>query len=271
MYRDTMKHVTVFRAELFLAEFDTAGVLGSYHNVGLMSSYDLADSGLDIEEIMDSRQVTGTPAKRITAKVAPSWAGKLKSADPDNLALFQLGELGTYTQAATAITAQELGKVKVGAVFDLGMVKIASVQHVQTKVVSPATPIAFDVYVPSTGLGHYVLHADEGTIEIVALPDDVDSGDVIECSYTPTAIAAGAELMTILGATKTRKECRALIVGTSGEGLKYKTTLWKVAVEPDGALPTISEKSIEFGLKLTCLTDGVHTELWKQIRLTEPA
>ena len=237
-------------------------MLEPFRYLGIAPKVEFSSMGDDIEEIIDPRQVSSAPYKRIRRKRVPEFGLSLKAVNPQNLALVYAGTVAEYTQAASAVVLEQLGKVKLGGIYKLAKVNVNTVQVLQTK---EGSPVAF------TLATHYVIDKLAGVIEIVALPATVDETHDLECSYTPTVLTTGSGWAQGLAGTEPRVEGRMMLVGTSADGEKRLVQIWNVDLAMEGALPYVSENSAEFGLKVTVLTDDVHTNLWEDLQITAPS
>jgi hypothetical protein len=253
------------RGKVFFARKSSAGVLGPFLFLGNAPKLDFGTIGDDIAEVVDWTSSTSSPLTRISKKRAPEFPITLMEANPDNLALVFMGTNTEYTQAATAVTLEQLvGGVAVGAIYRLAKPKVATVSLLETVA---GTPVVF------SATTHYIIRdAESSLIEIVALPATVVGGEMMQCTYTPTAIVTGATAWRkITGGDVSRIEGALLYVGTSATGPRHKLEIWNCSIASDGAFPFIAADPVEFGLKVNVLSDANHTDLFELLELDNGA
>ena len=250
------------RGKIFFARKSTAGVNGPFLFLGNASKLEFGTIGDDIAEVVDFTSATSAPLTRISKKRAPEFPLTLMEANPDNLALIFMGDNNEYTQAATPVTLEQLvGGLKIGAFYRTAKPKISSVSLLETV---EGTPKVF------TATTHYVIRdAESGLIEIVGYPSGAVDGQLMQITYTPTAIVTGAAtaLRKILGGTVSRIEGALLYTGTGVLGPRHKLEIWNCSIASDSAFPFIATDPVEFGLKVTVLSDSVHTDLFELLEL----
>ena len=78
---------------------------------------------------------------------------------------------------------------------------------------------------------------------------------------------AATALRKILGGTVSRIEGALLYTGTGVQGPRHKLEIWNCSIAADGTFPFIATDPVEFGLKVTVLSDSVHTELFELLEL----
>lgn len=249
--------VSIGRGRVLLSRFSDAGVKGPLFGVGNSPGFEFATMGDDRLEITDYQQRSATPLTIISRKRAPEFTLKLTEPSVENLALLFAAEEPTeYTQTNTPISGESLGTVRVGGIY-----RTAKMSPTITAIESGAT--AFTL-----GTHYEVLDALVGLIRVIALPAGVVAGDPLTADYTPATVTAGSGYQRVLGATKSKIEGSLLFIGNSDIGPVGLFELYKCSIESDGAMPFISTDAVEFSLKLTGLSDGVHSNLWEYRELS---
>ena len=262
MFVDKPEQVSLLKAEVAFAR-KTDGELEPFRYLGIAPKVEFSAMGDDVEEIIDPRQVSTSPYKRIRRKRVPEFSLGLKAINPDNLALVYAGTVAEYVQTATPVVDEQLGTVRVGGIYKLTKVNVNTVQSLRT---NEGTPVSF---VENT---HYTIDKPAGVIEVIALPATVDETHLLQCSYTPTLMETGVSGWNqVLAGTEPRVEGRLMLVGSSADGEKRLVQIWNVDLSMDGAMPFVTENSSEFGLKVTVLTDDGHANLWEDLQLTAPS
>jgi hypothetical protein len=118
------------------------------------------------------------------------------------------------------------------------------------------------------GTDYEVLNADLGIIRILEAAVNIADGDTLEASYTPTAYTAG-QLVQIVGGTVNTIEGALMFVGDPSTGPRELLEVWRVAVDPNGALPLINEDFAEFNLTMEVLDDSANHAAAPLYQLTE--
>lgn len=249
--------VSVGRGRVLARRLSDAGVMGSYFGVGNVSALEFSQMGQDKVEVTDYQTRSSVPLTTFMRKVVPEFTMTLLEPQMANLALMFLAEeAGEYTQAATPVSGESLGTVKVGGIYKTEKMKPTSLV-----VESGAT-----AFVANT---HYLLRdADLGLIEIIALPGGVVAGDPLTADYTPTAMVAGSGWAKVEAATRTKVEGGLMFIGTSDLGPKDLVVIHKCSFEPDGGYPLITDEQQQFRMKITVLSDGVHAQPWDHYRMS---
>jgi hypothetical protein len=261
---DHPEYVSTGQAEVIFAEL-VEGALEPYRFIGITPKVELASMGEDVEEITDPRSSTGAVYKRIVKKRVPEFGLTLKAVTPQNRALVHFADLDELTQAATPVVDEALtGGVAVGAIYKLAHPNVNAAETF-TLGTAEQTPVAFTLNT------HFTLQADAGIVEIIALPVGVTAGDLLQASYTPTALVAGSGFSRMKTALKNRVEGRMMLLTGTGEGEKRMITIWKCSLTLDGSFPHVTENALEFGVKVTVLTDDAHDELWEDLQLAAPS
>lgn len=249
--------ISIGRGRVLLARYSDAGVLGPFIGVGNAPKLEFSTMGDDKVEVTDWQSRTATPLTIISRKRAPEFGLTLMEPNPDNLALlFAADEPGEYTQAATAVTDEAVGVARVGGIY-----QTAKMLPGALTLTSGATSFVLNT--------HYVVRdATLGIFEVIALPGGVAAGDALVVDYTPTAVVAGSGYKQVLGAVKSKIEGALKFIGNSDIGPVPFLHIYKCTIEPDGAFPFITSDPAEFGLKITALSDGTHTEMWKYLEVS---
>jgi hypothetical protein len=254
------------RGKVFFARKTlSTGVLDPYIFLGNVSKLDFATIGDDIAEIVDFTSNTPTPMTRISKKRVPEFPATLMECNPDNLSLVFMGDKPSeYTQTGGTITAEAInGVARVGGVYQLANKGSASVDLSAFTLKKVGGTPSF-----TTGTEVILRDAKAGIFEIITLHTGVVDGDGLIADYTAPAINAGSGYKLILGGAASRIEGRLLYIGTSNVGPRHQLDIWNCSLSSDGNYPFIATDPVEFGLKVSVLTDANHNDLF---RITEMA
>jgi hypothetical protein len=264
MYTEFDTHpeqVALLKAQTIFAP-KVSGVLGGFRHLGITPKAEFTGMNAEVTEVVDPRRFTGLPYKKITKKIAPAFGFDLMEVNMENLALANLAILDEYTQEATAVTDEDIGALQVGAILPLVCRNINTTTPGTTTVETvEQTPV------PLVEGTDFRLHALPGLIEILAIPATATAGDLLHCSYTPTAITTGSGMKRLKAASETRIEGRLMLIGESSEGAKLQLTVWNCFVELDGAFSYVTEDPAKYSLKITALSDDDHEEPYEVVEL----
>jgi hypothetical protein len=259
-YNANITRVSLSSAAIMLAR-STSGVLGPYIPVGNAPKFEFSQMGDEVDSVKDFTRAGMPPLGDILKARIPEFSLSLMECDATKLALMFMGTSEDYTQAATAVTDEDLGVVRVGAIYKTAKLSPESI----TLETDEQTPVTFTVDT------HYrVVDALAGLIEIVALPATVVDGDLLHISYTPAAKTAADNIKTIHGGSSTAIEGSLLAVGYPSKGPKHMCQIWRCQISPDGAFPFVSENRAEYNLKIKVLSHSSHPEgLFDYTQLTD--
>lgn len=254
------ENLYVGKGSVFFNRFDANGALTAWRHLGNASKLDLVTADEVLEKF--SHMVSTTPVyKKISKNRKVTLTTTLEEYSRDNLALVLKGELDQDdTQAATPVVDEP---VAMGVILG-GIYRLAKL--------GPYTTPTFQEAAGPTAL---VEHTDFewidqtiGLIRLLETATNIADGDDLEASYTPTAYAAG-EINRIIGGSVNTIEGALMFVGDPSTGPKELLEVWHVAVDPDGALPLISEDYAEFGLTMEVIDDAVNHPAAPLYQLTE--
>jgi hypothetical protein len=254
------------RGKVFFARKNiTTGVLDPYMFMGNASKLEFATIGDDIAEIVDFTANTPTPLTRISKKRVPEFPISLMECNPDNLALVFMGDKPSeYIQTGATATAEAIsGVARVGGIYRTAYKGSSTVDISAFTLSKVGGSPSF-----TTGTEVVMRDAKAGIFEIVTLHTGVVDGDGLVATYTYPTIAAGSGYKYILGGNASRIEGALLYVGTSNVGPRHVLDIWNCSIASDGSFPFIATDPVEFGLKVSVLTDANHNDLF---RVTEMA
>lgn len=198
-------------------------------------------------EEQDATSAVGGVLAEITVARKPTIKCTFKAFDADLLATALMGELATYTQAATPVAAEAKLNVKQGT-------------YVSLEKMGPVTAVGIEPLgggTPYTVTDDYVI--EDGKYPMIYIVPDgaITTGSDIEIDYTPTAYTL---VQQIKGATKSEIECALRFISSSSHGPTYNFDAWKCSVNIDAVLEFI-QSATEFGsfdVTFTLLDDSAN-------------
>lgn len=250
------------RGKLYFDRFDTGGNATGERFLGNCTRLESTTTD-DLREKYSSATQDSPLMKSVNVRRTQELAITLDEFDPENLALALMGTAGFHAvQTGGAVTDEPI-------VAKLGKwVKLAERGKIGTPItgVVVTTDPAGTTY---TVTDDYIVDAVSGRIYFVeggAISDD----EALLVDYTSPAIAA-TDIPKIVAGTVNTIEGFLRFIGDPAAGPVYECEIWKVSINPDGAVGLISDEFAEFPLKGKILSDAANhpTEpLWRLLKLS---
>lgn len=251
---------TLGRGKVRFARRDpVTGELGPYRYIGNTPEFNLTAEEEKLEHFSSD---FGVRVKDATVTLQVNYTGTVvcDNVDPENIALFFLGDSAPLTVAQTTITAEQVGftgiGVEVGMFYQLGVTTVAKTGA--KGIIYPGaagTAFALKIQGESGSLSHgtdYTLDPATGMIEILE-DGAVSNGDILKATYT---IAAGTRTQIISGATAIEGAIKYESVNPRGAQIDY--TMLAVTLSPNGdfALKSDEWQQIPFNVDVTKRDDA---------------
>lgn len=235
--------------ELFFSRFDDDLVPTGFLHMGNVETFELTTADDRIQKFSSMKKSRPLYAERTRRRtvtlrvVADEWT-------VENVALGLMGEVVTYTQAATAVVDEVLVEaadpgvsngVKLGGFYKTASYLLGTIS------------MESDGGALTLGDDYEVYNARLGVIHILEDAPNVTPGDDLTISYTPTAIT---DWKRIRGGNKSKILGSVLFMPDDSEGVCHEVQVWNVSVTPDGAVGLISEDWAQFALTMTVQDDS---------------
>jgi hypothetical protein len=166
---------------------------------------------------------------------------------PANLALAMMGKV---TQSAAQVATPVTGETLTTSAIKGGFYKTAKLGPITAVTVNQSgTPLV-------AGVDYTVHNPEVGIIHILPTSATVTNGSTLTVSYTPTAYAAG--LQVVAGGTDMVIEGAVMFVPDPTTGPKLLLEVWDVSVTPEGALGLISEDFAQLSLTMAIQADAMN-------------
>jgi hypothetical protein len=233
------KNIYVGTGEVMFNRFDAAGAPTTYRHLGNVSKMEVTPSVTKIEKKSSMNAARATIASAITeTKMGLSLT--LSEFDPKNVALALLGTTSVLSQASATKSDASLGNATLGDWLNTGGLGITV-----TAVKTGSTTLVLGT--------DYEVKASSGMIRILPTSTAVDDGDPITWSGTIPA--------------KTYTQVQGLTNGKIEGMLRYESSLdnngprqlidiWRVQINPDGALGFLSDDFADIPLTGDVLLDS---------------
>lgn len=237
------------KGQILFARFSNAGVRGNYFHLGNCEQFEIAIEA----DVLDkySSMSRGTPLyKRVVRRQDTSLRIQMEEWSKENLALFLMGTVETYSQAATPVVDEVL---TTSAVLG-GYYKLANLGPYTALTVQEATPTPL-----VEGVDFRIVDPIVGIIQLLPGATAVADGETVEASYTPTAYTAATARSAIAGGTQSLIEGSLLFIPDPQSGQRWGCEVWRTSSTPDGALGMISEEFGTFSVQMGVQDDTVGT------------
>jgi len=214
------------RGKTFFKRNEAAGTAQGHTFMGQVTQLEIRPK----DEVIDEKSSVEAAApiiKQVKVSTDHEIALTFKEMKAHNLALALFGTVGSYTQAATAVTNEIFTDVKQGTYIKTAKRLIGSV------VVTG--PSATPTYTVTTD--YVVEDATEGLIYIVPGGTITDGSD-LEVDYTPTAVAAPG-LDTVIGGVSSFIEGELLFIPDPATGPKWRAEIWKASLNSNAVIALI--------------------------------
>jgi hypothetical protein len=164
---------------------------------------------------------------------------------PENAALSLMGTTAVYTQPATPVVGEALFATTVPGAY------------VSTALLGPisAVTVKFGATSGVLGTDYAIIDATAGLIQI--LPGTILTG-AVTINYTPTAIVAAGNAVTLSSSLAPLITCAFKFVGNPTRGRRRIVEIWKASVTPDGAHSLITDDYGNLVINGAVLVDSVN-------------
>lgn len=223
-----------------------AGVRGAYFHLGNSEQFEISIEADVVEKF--SSQIRSAPLyKRVTRRQTTSLKIQMDEWSKENLALFLMGQVAEYTQAATAVT----GELLTNDVKEGGYYKFARLgPYTGITLTTGATPLVL-------GTDYRIVDPILGVIQILVGAPNIANDDPLTAAYTPTAYTAGTTSRdAIFGGVKSIIEGSVLFIPDPSSGLRWGCEVWRASSTPDGAIGLISEEFGSFTVDMAVQDDA---------------
>jgi len=240
----------VGKGEVLYARYASGVREEHFHHFGNVQSLEITTNDDTLEKF--SSMSKGSPLyKRALRRRNVQFRMVLDEFGVENMGMMLMGLVGETTQLATAVTDEVMAtSVLLGSYYQMAKL-------------GPYTGVTFeqdgspDIALVE-GTDFRWVNTNIGLIQI--LPDAVNIQDVdtLLASYTPTAYTAGSGVKTIAGGTESVIELALKFVADPSTGPSYHVDVWKVSINPDGAIGLISEEFASATLVGAVLSDSAN-------------
>jgi hypothetical protein len=238
------ENISLLRAQILFARKLSTGVQEGFRNFGTCPTVTLTTE-IEEEDVYDWSQASAPLLTTLQKRTVPAFTIELMESDPYNLALVFQGEVSSFTQAATPVTAEAHPAVPQGtliAVNKLGPITSVSVKG------TGGTP----TYVLDTD---YTIESGKQSFIKTKVGGAITSSTPTELSYTPTAYTA---LNKILAGLTTQVTGAMKIIGQNPAGPQAVINIWQVQIRPDGDKSFVGENADRFRLHCKVLSDAAN-------------
>lgn len=243
-----LKWHSLSSAEVLIAMNDASDVRGPFYPAGNTPKFAFQTMGDDLAPVKDWTNAGAPLLGNLLKGRIPEFTATLQEVRVNLLRLGFMADITEYTQPATAVVAEALGKVYLGGIYQLAKPLVA-LSPALTLTDTDATPH------PYTLGTHYTLDRTLGQIEILAIPAGGAEGDSITASYTPTAIVAGSGYPELYLGTATQRLGAMLVTGIPSRGPAQQIYIPRCQFELDGGFDMVSEDPLSYTLKINVLSN----------------
>ena len=244
------------KGKCYFDRFDTVGARTGLRHLGNCTAVAVQTEDERIEKRSSMDKTAGVLAedsksRKVTIKITAD------EHEAHNMALFLMGEVGSYTQVGGAIVDEPINDLVLGRVYKLANRVISTVSMTKG-----ATPLV-------AGTDFVVEDAEAGLVRFLPAAANVTTGDDVLVDYTAGAITAPAGRTTVRGGTQGKIEGAFFYLPDNTRGPNFELEAWRVSAAPDGELGLITEEYGSFSLVLTVLNDAASHPTEPYYRLTE--
>lgn len=250
------------RGKLYFDRFDANGNATGERFLGNCTRLESSTTD-ELREKYSSATQDSPLMKSVNVRRTQELAITLDEFDPENVALALMGEAGYLAAQTGGAIVDESVTGKLGK-----YVKLAN----RGTIASPLSGVVVTTDPAGTTYtvnDDYIVDAVTGRLYCVpggAISDD----EALLIDYTAPAIAA-TDIQKIIAGNKNTIEGFMRFIGDPAAGPIFEAEIWKVSINPDGAIGLISDEFAEFPLKGKILDDSANhpTEpLWRLLKLS---
>lgn len=227
-------NVILGRGQLYFNRQDANGALTGYRAMGNCDTFSLGISSEKLS-MKDYTQQTAANYKEVVVSTDVTISISGFEFDENNLAIALMGDVSSYTQAASSATGEVIAADTLtglqGKYFRTAFRSISSVVIKQ----GATTFVA--------GTDYTVTNATLGIIYVIPGGGIADGTD-LTADYSYAAMTGGSALTTVRGGTVASVEGVLLFVPNNATGPDYECVVYRANLSPNGELGLISD---EFG------------------------
>ncbi len=247
------------RGSLYFDRFTTAGVKTGERFLGDAKDFSITPS-VETKDVYDFTKASTPLLARVPIRLTGEVSMTLLEHTAENLALMALGDNAPgFTQTGGSISSEPLNGTGVvlpalDRWYPLANRRISAVTVTGGAAGSTARTLNTD----------YVVDAEGGRIYITSTGACVAGTDLVRVTYTAAAITT--PIQQVLGGIQAKIEGFLRFISDPTAGPSWEVMVWKCSLTPDGSLSLITgDDAGEFKLKGGMLSDGVHTDLFREI------
>ena len=253
-------NISFNRGSLYFDRFTTAGVKTGERFLGDVKDFGITPSA-ETKDVYDYTKAATPLLARVPIRMTGEVNMTLLEYTAANLALMALGDDAPgFTQSTATVVDEALNGAAVvlpalDRWYPLANRRISAVTVKGGVAGATARTLHTD----------YEIDAEGGRIYITSGGACVAGTDLVKVSYTAAAITTPIE--QVLGGIQAKIEGFLRFISDPTAGPSWEVMVWKCSLTPDGSLSLITgDDAGEFKLKGGMLSDGVHTDLFREIK-----
>jgi hypothetical protein len=231
------------RGKLYFDRFDASGVPTGLRFLGEADKLEINPS-TTVKEYFTMTKAAATKLAQNITNQSHEIDIQLREYHSENLALALLGDKITLTQSSATITGELLSSKAIpGYVY----------QTANRKVSAPTGHTGATALV--LGTDYEILDAEMGLIRVLPGTTQLDGTKPFTLDYTAAAITTGIQIQA---GTESKIEGKLVFVGDPANGPAIDAEIWRVRMQPSGALALITDDYSMIPLKGEVMDDSTN-------------